>query len=155
MQRGSVVKVQALFKKKAPVVVEEPPAPVKKSMFSFGGKKDANAKKVEEAPPAPVKKGLFSFGGKKEAASSSPAAPSSKKAGASKKVVVKSDDKAAEYKKRQGLGGIVSAFDFAEVRSKSGEIYVCGCVDGGLNLQVRPKMTQRGLCGGGGSSLGA
>ncbi len=135
MQRGSVVKVQALFKKKAPMVVEEPPAPVKKSMFSFGGKKDANVtKKMEEAPPAPVKKGLFSFGGKKEAASSSPPAPSSKKAGASKKVVAKSDDKAAEYKKRQGLGGIVSAFDFAEVRSKSGEICVCVYVDGGFNL---------------------
>jgi hypothetical protein len=28
-------------------------------------------------------------------------------------------DKAAEYKKRQGLGGVISAFDFAEVRSKS------------------------------------
>eukprot|EP00890_Picochlorum_soloecismus_P000304 jgi/Picsp_1/1274/NSC_04755-R1_protein len=28
-------------------------------------------------------------------------------------------DKAAEYKKRQGLGGVISAFDFAEVRSKN------------------------------------
>jgi hypothetical protein len=28
-------------------------------------------------------------------------------------------DKAAEYKRRQGFGGVVSAFDFAETRSKS------------------------------------
>lgn len=35
------------------------------------------------------------------------------------KTVSKKLDKAAEYKKRQGFGGIISAFDFAETRSKS------------------------------------
>jgi len=35
------------------------------------------------------------------------------------KADVKVVDKAAEYKKRQGLGAVVSAFDFSDVRSQS------------------------------------
>lgn len=35
------------------------------------------------------------------------------------KTTTKTIDKASEYKKRQGFGGIISAFDFAEVRSKN------------------------------------
>ena len=70
---------------------------------------------VEEAPPPPpAKKGLFGFGGGKAAAA--PAAPAKGRAAAP---AAKKLDKADEYKKRQGFGGILGSFDLAEVRSKS------------------------------------
>jgi hypothetical protein len=71
---------------------------------------------VEEAPPPPpAKKGLFGFGGGKAAAA--PAAPAKGRAAAAP--AAKKLDKADEYKKRQGFGGILGSFDLAEVRSKS------------------------------------
>lgn len=60
---------------------------------------------VEEAKPE--KKPFSLFGGKTKPATATKPDPKQKV------------DKAAEYKKRQGIGGVISAFDFAETRSKS------------------------------------
>lgn len=71
-------------------------------------KKKQAAPVVEEKPK---KTGLFSFTKPQQKA----AAPAKQ----TKTKIISKVDKATEYKKRQGLGGIVSAFDFAEVRSKT------------------------------------
>jgi hypothetical protein len=124
----TVVVPSALFTKKraaAPVVEEAPPK--KAGLFSFGGNKKAAAKAPEPAPPA-KKAGMFSFGGNKKVApkAAEPAAPGKKagffgggKKAVAPKAAVATPSKADEYKRRQGLGGIIGAFDFAEVRSQS------------------------------------
>ena len=87
-----------------------------------GGGGASNSKKAMTTKKASA--GLPSwFGSGNDGGNSSSASSSAKNAKgkrntatAAKKAPV---DKAAEYKRRQGVGGIISAFDFAEVRSKS------------------------------------
>lgn len=124
----SMVRVSALFGRKAAVVEAPPPPPAKKGWF---GRKAAV---VEEPPAPPAKRGLFggrSSGSVREqqtvartpakrqkiatTTSGKAAAKPAAKAAAKEPV-----DKAAEYERRQsGFGKIISALDFAEVRSTS------------------------------------
>lgn len=99
-QRLPQSQISALFKRKAAAVVEPPPLPVKKGLFSFG-KKEAPA--PVQAPP-PAKKALFSFGNKAEAAS----AQSKGAAGKGKK---------AAEQPVQRKQTFLEALDFSEVRS--------------------------------------
>lgn len=62
-------------------------------------------------PVAPSKKSFFSFGQKKGDANAKTPAKTPKKE--------TTTSKADLYKKRQGVGGVISAFDFADVRSKN------------------------------------
>lgn len=102
-QRAAVAPAALFGRKKPEPVVEAPPA--KRGWFGRPAvEKEAPARKA-----APAKKQV-----------AAKPAPKKHVAKSASKAVVK--DKAAEYEKRKGVfGRAVSAFDFAETRSKSGE----------------------------------